>query len=31
MEHTKEGSIERMLTNLRTKIDDGKVNVIKRE
>ena len=31
MENTKEGSIEQMLTNLRTKIDDGKVNVNKRE
>ena len=31
MEHSKEGSIERMLTNLRTKIDTGKVNVNKRE
>ena len=31
MEHAKEGSIERMLNNLRTKIDDGKVNINKRE
>ena len=30
MERQKEGSIERMLTDLRTKIDGGKVNIDKR-